>query len=492
MLVALILAFALGATVMADELLIGSATIDITPNQPVALAGQFNTRISKQPETPIIAVALAFEAKRNGKAVEQGLIITCDLVAIRNPVLEKFRAHLQPLLPEMDVRKVILTATHTHTAPVTTEVHENRYLYEIPKEGVMQPDEYVAFLVERLGKVAVEAWQKRQPGGVSWTLGQAVVGQNRRIVYADGHARMYGKTNDPRFRSLEGAEDHAVDMLFCWNAKKELQAVAINLACPAQEVEGRSAINADFWHDTREQLRAELKLPDLNILGWCSAAGDQSPHLMVRKPSEERMMKARGLSRLQELGRRISRAVADTLDIARSDIRRDVPFAHTVEDLPLPARRILPREHEEALENIATYTAMKNPSNYFRTMLGREQDVVRRFEEGDKLPPYPVELHVLRIGDIAIATNPFELFLDYGLQMKARSPAVQTFLIQLSCGSGGYLPTPKAIEGGSYSALPHTNKVGPEGGQVLVDQTLRAIQAQWPPAPPAPAAGPAK
>ena len=139
MLVALILAFALGASAMADELLIGSATIDITPDHPVALAGQFNTRISKQPETPIIAAALAIEAKRDGKAVEQGLIITCDLVAIRNPVLEKFRAHLQPLLPEMDVRKVILTATHTHTAPVTSEVHENRYLYEIPKEGVMQP-----------------------------------------------------------------------------------------------------------------------------------------------------------------------------------------------------------------------------------------------------------------------------------------------------------------------------------------------------------------
>lgn len=467
-------------TANADELLIGSATVDITPDQPVALAGQFNTRISKKPETPIAAAAVAFEAKRDGETVDHAIIISCDLVAIRNPVLEKFRDHAKSLLPDVDIRKVILTATHTHTAPVTSEPRENRYLYDIPKEGVMQPEKYMDFLVERLGKVMVQAWQKRQPGSVSWTQGQAVIGANRRAVYADGRAQMYGKTNDARFRNIEGMEDHAVDMLFCWDAQKQLKAVAISLACPAQEVESRTSINADFWHEAREQLKAKLNLPDLTVLGWCSAAGDQSPHLMYRKPAEERMTKARGLTRLQELGRRITQAVEDTLEVARTEIHDDVPFNHTVEDLQLTPRRILPRERDEALKNIETYSAMEKPSTFIRTMLGREKEVVRRFDEADQLPPYAMELHVLRIGDIAIATNPFELFLDYGIQMKTRSPALQTFLIQLSCGSGGYLPTPKAIEGGSYSGLPHTNKVGPEGGQMLVDHTVKAIQALWP------------
>lgn len=101
-----------------------------------------------------------------------------------------------------------------------------------------------------------------------------------------------------------------------------------------------------------------------------------------------------------------------------------------------------------------------------------------------------MELHVLRLGDVAIATNPFELFLDYGVQIEARSPAVQTFLIQLAGAKRDhayYLPTPRAIAGGAlddkpftnYSATVMTGMVGPEGGQMLVDRTVAAIQELW-------------
>ena len=64
---------------------------------------------------------------------------------------------------------------------------------------------------------------------------------------------------------------------------------------------------------------------------------------------------------------------------------------------------------------------------------------------------------------MAIATNTFELFTDYGVQMKARSPALQTFVIQLT-GSGGYLPTVRP-RGGSCGVI-QSSRVGPEGGQV--------------------------
>jgi len=90
-----------------------------------------------------------------------------------------------------------------------------------------------------------------------------------------------------------------------------------------------------------------------------------------------------------------------------------------------------------------------------------------------------MELHILRLGDVAIATNDFELFTDYGVQIKARSPAVQSFIIQLS-GPGTYIPTERAVRGGSYSAVIQSNRVGPEGGQVLVNQTVETIKLLWP------------
>jgi hypothetical protein len=85
-----------------------------------------------------------------------------------------------------------------------------------------------------------------------------------------------------------------------------------------------------------------------------------------------------------------------------------------------------------------------------------------------------MELHTIRVGDVAIATNDFELFTEYGLRIKARSRAVQTFLIQLA-GSGGYLPTDIAVRGGGYSAIIQSSIVGPEGGQTLVDHSVESI-----------------
>lgn len=462
---------ATGGTLAADaELLIGAATTSITPDQPIALDGQFNTRISKGVENPITATAVAIEARQDGRSVDQAVLVSCDLVAIRPVLLAAARQRLAEKLPEVDPRKVIFTATHTHTSGVTEEGK-----YEIPKEGVMQPSQYVTFLVDRLEELIGKAWKQRRPGGVSWGLGHAVVGYNRRAVYANGSAAMYGKTDGPDFRGIEGYEDHGLEMLFFWrDAQQPPLAVAVNVACPAQEVESRSMINADFWHDVRQQFQAgEYK--DVLVLGWPAAAGDQSPHRMYRKAAVERMLKLRGLTYTQELGRRIAGQMNDVCPLARQEVRTSVPFAHQVEDVALPVRKVTEQEAAAAQAEIDAL-AKKGDASRRRLWL---QKVVDRFHSQDKQPTLTVEVHALRIGDVAIITNPFELFLDYGVQMQARSKAVQTFVLQLTNGSSGYLPTERAVKGGSYSAIVASNLVGPAGGQVLVDRSVELINSLW-------------
>ena len=461
------------SAVAADELLIGGATTSITPDRPVPLAGQMDTRISQAVESPVTANVLALEARRGNQALDQAILISCDLAAIGGGIIEPVRGRLKAAIADFDARKLILSATHTHTAPVMEEG-----VYELPREGIIQPAEFRAFLIDRLAEIAIKAWKARKPGLAGWGLGHAVVAQNRRAVYADGHAQMYGDTTKPEFRRIEGYEDHGVEVLCFWDLKRNLLATAVNVPCPSQEVEARSTVNADFWHEVREQLRARHG-KNLLVLGWTGAAGDQSPHLMFRQRAEERMRNLRGLTRLQELARRIAAAWDEAYEGARREMHSDPLFVHKVQSIQLPARKVTSEECAEARAKVAGLS--KDPRNQWRVRWN--QGVVDRFERqrSSPTPLCEMELHVLRLGDVAIATNPFELFTDFGIEIKARSPALQTFLIQLTGPGATYVPTERAEHGGGYSAIVQSSTVGSEGGQSLVDQTVQVLRELWAP-----------
>ena len=86
---------------------------------------------------------------------------------------------------------------------------------------------------------------------------------------------------------------------------------------------------------------------------------------------------------------------------------------------------------------------------------------------------------MIRIGDIAFATNRFELFMDYEQRIQARSPAEQTFIIQLAAvpgnDGGSYLPTAKAKANRGYSASIFDCNVDANGGAILVEKTLEEL-----------------
>src|SRR4051812_48217464 len=143
----------------AAELHVGEATASITPDRPVALAGQMHTRIARSVESPATATALALESRDGDKVVGQAVLVSCDLVAVEAAVLDRVRELVGGRIPSLDRRKVVLNATHTHTAPVTAEGD-----YDIPRDGVMQPAEYAEFLSERVAEAVAKAWESRKPG----------------------------------------------------------------------------------------------------------------------------------------------------------------------------------------------------------------------------------------------------------------------------------------------------------------------------------------
>ena len=442
---------------------IGWATRDFTPRRPALLQGQMHIRIAREAVDPLTLTALAVDGGRpDGRAI----LISCDLAMIPEALQAAVRGRLVDLAAGPPADAIIMNATHTHDAPVIEDG-----FYPQPDGDLMTAEQGLRRVAELAAKAAREAWEGRVPRLVGRAFGHAVVGHNRRAVYADGRARMYGKTDDPAFSHVEGYEDHSLDMLFVWEADGRLSGVLLGIPCPSQVEENLNQFSADFWHDIRLELRRRLG-QELQILPLCGAAGDQSPHFLLYGPQEADMRNRRGLTERQEIARRVADAVQSALECTPPEAGEPV-LAHSCRRLALTPRGITPGErawaaaaHEEAIRK------GQRPDLWWPRMLG---EVVELYDRGKPMPVTTAELHVLRVGDAVLATNPFELFLDYGLRIKARSAAAQTLIVQLAAGTGLYLPTERAVLGGHYGAHPVVAPVGPEGGQELVEATIAAI-----------------
>ena len=473
------------------KLSFGWASESIVPSKPVAIAGQYHTRISGEVHDPITATALAIETRDQQGVIDQAVWVSCDLVGLRGKTVENVRKLVAKSIPDLDVMKIVISATHTHTAPAITDADETdlhpydfagSWAYRIPadQQNIMRPREYLDFLERQIAAAVDRAWKSRQPGEFSSALSHASIARNRRAVYFDGTTRLYGDTKDPNFSHTEGTSDDSVDALFFWREGRVV-GMAITLYCPSQEVEGELYLSADFWYDARKLLR-ERYSPSLFVLPLTGASGDQSPHIQVGKSSEAGMLKRRRLSYREEIARRIVHAVEDVEDIARESIRADVRFDHRVEHIQLPVWKVSEQRFAEAS---AIFKAGKDkfdrlPSpDYINWRVSRT--MMARYELQKTESFYRAEIHALRLDDLAIATNPFELYTDYGLRIKARSPAAQTSVVQLTADCPAYLPTERAVQGGGYSGRIDDGVVGPEGGRVLVEETSRLLKDLWAP-----------
>lgn len=480
----LIFAFVFIQKAKGSELYVGAAVADISPELPVALMGQFYLRIAEEADTPLLANVLAIESRSGTQTLDTVIFVSCDLIAISTNLKNELRDEVRKRIPGFNADKIILSATHTHAAPVLEDDPKISYfLYPIPEEGVVSVKAYRDRFVAQVALAIEEAWTQRTKGSFTYGLDRAAIGHNRRVSYKDGTTQMYGNADRADFLEIEGYEDHDIQSIFFWNDKEELVAISVNVACPAQQQEHLSTVNADYWHPVRLGLQQHFG-KELSILGWIGASGDVSPHSIYRKTAEARMLQLAHESRLDNISKMVVRAVTDTYDIVKDDKQSGVPFGHQREVLQLPMRIVTEKEFREAKKEqedlAARIAAEPAKAAQLHARMTWNAFVVKRYEMqlSETNPHYESEIHIVRIGDVAICTNQFELFTDYGIQIKARSKAMQTFVIQLA-GPGTYLPTAKAISGGGYSAVVQSSVVGAEGGAVLVEKTVELINHHW-------------
>ena len=502
-----------------SALKIGWSEISLTPDKKISLAGQFAERISEYVEKPLMATAMAIDS-----GDDQVVFVSCDLASIAWNLLTAVREKLEGNDVGLDPQKVVISAIHTHTGPgyggKQRPVAEGNGVIDtlrsmlesflkpgqkyVEKENVSDNPEIAStkevfdLLVERLPKVILEAWVNRKPGSFTNAFGRAVVGMCRRVAYSDDTAQMWGDANTAVFTELEGGNDSGIELLYVFDENKKLTGVVANLACPAQCVQHRLFVSPDFWGEVKVRLRKHFG-EDLFLLPQCSAAGDQCPVDLVRwvepesdlndpnckrnnPPKRKADPSMFDLAGMYKAGKRVANEIIEVWEEGLDEAQEAPVFEHRVENMQLPIRRATLTDLNNAKRGIKEYLQDVHGDVDYNDVANLQVHlgVLKRFELQEKLECLDTEVHIIRLGTVAFATNPFELFLDYGNQIKARANCEQTFLIQLCNGAEGYLPTAKAERHGHYSAFISSGQVGHVGGEMLVRQTLKNINDMFP------------
>ena len=491
---------------------IGWATRSVATTDRVGILGQFYQRISTGVLDEILVTALVIERE------DVSIMVSADMVSIGDNIIFDIRDAVKKKEPEIPVENIMMNATHTHTSP--------RYVLKTgfdeieTEEKPEAPEKYRSFFVDKTSDAIVEAYRSRSAGSFAYGYGSAETGVSRRVIYMDdygmrntvrpdslapnGHGVMYGKTNDELFSGYEGGIDTNVYFLFTFDDNEELTGCIINAGCPAQCGEFERYLSSDYWYFVRKFIRE--KYGNIHILPQCSAAGDISPHRLHAINARDRRhrlkysddpvysVNAAGAFKPNEyynkidIAERVFHAFEEVYSWAPKEKYYDVPIIHRVMDAELDAWEITEEQYLQAKTEYDAYAkdggfnSASNVANedekktIYASVMGRYSSVIQRYE--NKKDKVTVEIHNVRIGDVSFSSSPYELYLDYQHRIQARSPFIQSFIVQLAASTGvaGYLPTVRAKENKGYSAIMYSCTTSPKGGDQLVDITISELK----------------
>ena len=435
----------------ASVLMAGGASVIITP--PVG-SWQQGAGVTKKGER--ILDELEANALYLSDGVTPLLLLSCDLVGLELQTVKPIR---EAIAAETGVpaRQVIVTCTHNHSGP--SLVKTNFYM---PVDDV-----YIATLGDKLVQVSKDALASARPAKLGWGKGRAQIGYNRRVCWEDGSHTMHGDTQRPDFAGLEGPDDPDHLALFAVDEDDKPIAVLYNNTSHPTNFYGAGLFSADYPGAARALLRQELgAIPVLYLNG---AQGDINMANLLE--AEQEAPEARMA--------RIGKELADeTLRLYRAaEFHEQVTLGHEVKDLELQVRLPEPEVLEEAKAVVARMAAGE-------MILGMPGilafGTVHLQEKYGANPRDTMPVHAVRIGEVALLTQPCELYCQFGIDIKRRSPTPLTAVVGLADGYCGYCPTIAGILGGGYSGQPISwTRLEPYAGYKLVEAAGPMLNRLW-------------
>lgn len=430
---------------------VGAATCSITPAVGSWQQGAGVTRKGERIRDELEANALYLT---NGKTPL--LLISCDLVGLDLATVKPIRNAISTVAG-IPTRQIIITCTHTHSGPSLIRTN-----YHFPVDKA-----YIGLLRQKLADLASAAVAAAEPAKIGWGMGTAQIGFNRRVCWADGTHSMHGNTRRSDFAGMEGPDDPAHLAIFAVDESGKPIVVAYHNTSHPTNFYGAGLFSADYPGAARKIIRRELgRIPVLYLNG---AQGDIA---MANQLSPQREDPE---ARLERIGEMLAK---ETLRLYRkAEFHSPIPLGHAYEDLQVQVRLPEPKQLANArkvMERIKAGEKIVGQKLIFAFGTTHLQ------EQYGRQPVDTMPIHVLRIGDVALVTQPCELYCQFGLDIKRRSPAPLTAVVGLADGYCGYCPTIASILGGGYSGQPISwTRLEPYAGYRMVEAAGPMLSLLW-------------
>ena len=416
----------------------GAAKVDITPKLwPVQMVGSFHERLADKAHDPLHARAIVCDDGETRLA-----IVIVDNCLIGRNYLDRAKA-LAAKRTKVRADRILVAATHTHTAPPGKDRRTNR------DDAAHRA--YFKQLVEGIAESIVRAGKNLAPAELAH--GVALVPEeifNRRWHMKPGGIAVnpFGSPNDivrmnpPRnlIDRPAGPTDPEVHFISLRESGADGRPIALLANYSLHYVGGLPAggVSADYFGVFAGHIEKALG-KDAGFVGLMSngTSGDlNNISFRVPRPRQKPMQRMNEVAQL----------VADRVLAAHKTVRfsKDVSLAMEQTELTLKNRQPTAKEVAYA-EAVLAGTAPKPLSGLAEAYAHRTLGLANGPREEK------IILQALRLGEVGITSIPCEVLCEIGLTLKAKSPLPQaTFTIELANGHNGYLPTPRQHALGGY------------------------------------------
>lgn len=411
----------------------GAAKVDISPQQlPVIRNGGFIEAQDSRIADPIHARALALDDGSNRLVMV--IVDSCMMPREFCDAIKAEAARKTGLRPD----RMLLAATHAHSAPSVMD-------YCL---GSRADPEYTRYLPGKIVEAIEAALARLQPARAAWASIDAGEWTNVRrwIMRPDKmrvdpfgqrsmRANMHPGYNNPDFIGPSGPKDPWLSLLSLQTSTGDPLALLANFSM--HYFGGHDGVSADYYGAFSEGIAQRLAPNVPQFVGIMSqgTSGDLWWADYDRPKVDWTMDQYTG-------------KLLDLVEKACRNLQYRTEISLAMSERRMELMRRLPDEKRLAwAQPILQAMGDRRP---------RTQEEVYA-EQALYIHQHPREalvLQGLRIGDLAIAAIPNEVFALTGLKIKAFSPLASTFNIELANGASGYIPPPEQHALGGYTTWP--------------------------------------